>query len=139
MKAEYSKQSANKRSGKIIDLDLEENYKKPPTCPKCGNKDFEGFSTGFGPYRRCLKPQCRFEWPCGGFSEYILIPKDIKEHIKEIHNDMAQDEAYNKIVSMQEDMELIENVKDNERLSGSSSNKDFWNRYMSSWDQEYED
>lgn len=133
MKIELPK-SVNQKPGKVIEIDITDNFKKPITCPQCGNGNFEGFSTGYGPYRRCLDVKCRYEWPCGGISAMVMMSSEEKEALREFHNNMTQDEAYNKAVSIADDLDRLEEVRHNEKMSGSNVNRSFWNEYLRQWD-----
>jgi len=126
--------TSNKKTGKVIELDLEDNFRKPPVCPKCQHPEFEGFSTGFGAYRRCLK--CNNEWPLGGLSVMLNLSQPEKEQLREFHQGMAQDEAYNKAISLAEDIDRVEDVKMAEKLSGSGVNRSFWNDYIEQWNSD---
>jgi ribosomal protein L37AE/L43A len=136
MQIDLSKKSTNKQPGKakVVDFDFEPNIKKPVVCSKCSSPEFEGFSTSFGLYRRCLK--CNNEWPMGGISVLANLTKEEKEAFREINNNRAQDEAANKAASLAEDIEHLEDIKMDESLSGSSANRSFWNNYLSQWSYE---
>jgi len=136
MNIDLSKTSGKKPPGKVVELDLEENFKKPVTCAQCGSENYTGFSTDFGLFRRCTK--CRYEWPTGGIPGLASISKEEKELLVEYQNNMMQDEAYNRALSLAEDMERLDDVRTSERLSGSSVNRSFWNDYIRQWDEEGE-
>lgn len=120
-----------KPQGKPTVIHIETNMKVKPCCPMCKNEDFEGFGTSFGPMRRCRS--CGHEWG-GGYAIMLTMSNNEKDALKNFNASM-QDEALIRQVSMQEDNERIEEIKFEERTSG--HNRDFWNNYLNTWEDDW--
>lgn len=126
MAIDLSKTSDKGKSTKVDFSEVVSNLRKKPCCPKCSSEEFDGFSTAFAPMRRCRK--CNNEWG-GGSGVVIPMSKDEKEQLKEFHASMERDDVYTKLQSLADDVEIMEEVKSNERFSG--ANRNFWNNYWS--------
>lgn len=133
MQINLSKTSSGRRNpSKIVELDLEDNFVKPITCEKCKSPEYTGFTTSFGAFRRCVK--CNHEWPMGGISSMLNLSKEEREELRDYQNTINQDEAYNRAMSLAEDMERVEDVRSMEKFSGSGVNRSLWNDYLRQWD-----
>lgn len=116
---------------KTASMNIDSNLKTKPCCPKCKKERFEGFGTGYGPMRRCL--ECYHEWG-GGSSSMLSLSRDDRNLLKEFQSSLDQSDALTNINAITEDIERIEDVRTNEKLSG--ANRDFWNTYWKGADVE---
>jgi len=130
MSIDLSKTStiSTSRAAKVITIDIEQNAPKKICCPECKYDEFEGVSTGYGPFRRCKK--CRYEWAAGGVSSLAMISPEEREEMKNFQAGLAQENAYNEIMDIGAANDLIADVRLAEKTSGSSTNRSFWNQQL---------
>jgi len=137
MQLDLSKTSTlNPRTIKSVTIDIEQNIPKKPCCPACKHEEFEGFSTGYGPFRRCKK--CKNEWGAGGMSSMVMLAPEEKEEMKDFQAGLEQEVAYNEAMALGEANDLIAANRMNEKTSGSNVNRSLWNEQLVNYFNDYD-
>ncbi len=124
------------RVSRTITIDIEDNVPKKPCCPGCGHEEFEGFSTGYGPFRRCKK--CRHEWGAGGISSFVMLNPEDREEMKDFQAGLAQESAYNEAQALGDANDLIAASRMAEKTSGSNINRGLWNEQLENYLNDYD-